>query len=370
MQEKLLKKKLKRKKRQQLKLASKQEENLDFIEAPNVEGSDDEKEFVSSLRSLIKKTKDETNSDDDTDSYSEDENDIPVETDLRKNGSKIQNHTKKKIAMKPVDDDSSPDSEDHDVVSDPKGKGAKVVKHQGKHLKRKDKELVIKPISLTEATDDSESSEDTSSDEESDRLDNQASTNVAKIKDSFFLGGDSESESENSDSNEPQKETQNGKKGNSKPPSKVVPRHQQGRGGGHSSTSGRGRGMGKFSTTSRDERPLHPSWQAKRSHQSSIKTFNGKKTKFDDVGDAVQEASNNPKSQNIHPSWAAKQNQKSDIVPFQGKKLKFEDNYNGKPREAGLQDATVHPSWSAKQKQKVSIQDFQGKKIVFNTDDD
>lgn len=365
-----------------MKSASKKEDKFDFVEAPDEGGSDEEKAFVSSLRSLIKQTSKKSERSE-TDSESEDEDDsdgeFPDELDLKKNRSKLSNHKGRK------EDDSDNESssvDEHPDEQDPtevKKKDAKISTHRGKGLKRKDDELLIKPILMTENSDDSESSVDSDSDE-SPPVESKQMANVSNIKDSFFLGGVSDSESENSEQ-DVQKGNQNNKKDNKKPFPQEVPRQWQGRGGGGGdrSTSGRGRGMAKYSAPFRDERPLHPSWQAKRGHPSSITAYNGKKTKFGEDGYAVQDAPTNskyrrPESQNppgnIHPSWAAKQTQKKAIVPFQGTKLKFGENDNDQPRVAGLQGSTVHPSWSAKQNQKVGIQSFQGKKTVFNTDDD
>jgi len=281
----------------------KEKEDFNFNETQNIDGSDDEKVFVSSLKSLIQKP-----------------------------------------SRKAADISKNPTNPE-DIVSLEKN-ASKKLRHKGENLRRKNNELVIKPFSLNgDDSNDSDSSVESNSDNET----LQNPTQGSKIKDSFFLGGGSDSDSEGSSDHQ--------KSVNSSNPRGSVGRGRQ----SDQHNSSWGRGMSHRPT---DNRPLHPSWSAKKNLATSISAFSGKRTKFDEVGEAVQNdriISQKPQeTSKVHPSWAAKQNQKKTIVPFQGRKTNFDEH-----QDQTQSKETLHPSWAAKQTQKIGIQNFQGKKIVF-----
>ncbi|XP_039970600.1 serum response factor-binding protein 1 [Bactrocera tryoni] len=148
---------------------------------------------------------------------------------------------------------------------------------------------------------------------------------------------------------------------------------------------------------------LHPSWAAKQKLKSVISAFQGKKIRFEDNDDQVDEGVTNSnskvvniESQNkkhlsanrrknkhteeaVHPSWAAKQKFSTAITVFKGKKFRFgddgvlqpsSDHINAPSQHDSLNTLKgLHPSWLAKQKQKSRIISFQGKKTTFQDDE-
>jgi len=148
-------------------------------------------------------------------------------------------------------------------------------------------------------------------------------------KSSFFVGGESEDDSGGDEEEE----------GGHQP---WQPARGRGEGffskkaGGGEFPGGRGQGRGKDSRGPvrvgaglPEDANLHPSWQAKKRAPPAMAQFQGKKTKFGSEGEAVKSnsvPSKIAKSQEpVHPSWAAKQSQKSTIQSFQGKKMVFDD---------------------------------------------
>jgi len=151
-------------------------------------------------------------------------------------------------------------------------------------------------------------------------------------KSSFFVGGESEDDSGGEDNDE---EEEGGHQ-----PWQAVPGRGEGffskKTGGGEFTGGRGQGRGKDSRGPvkggaglTEDANLHPSWQAKKRAPPAMAQFQGKKTKFGSEGEAARSnsiPSKIVKSQEpVHPSWAAKQSQKSTIQSFQGKKMVFDD---------------------------------------------
>ena len=146
-------------------------------------------------------------------------------------------------------------------------------------------------------------------------------------KSSFFMGGESEDESEG-DGEEEEEEVGH-------QPLQAAPVRGEGffskKSGGGEFTGGRGQGRGKGGPVKghAEDANLHPSWQAKKRAPPAMAQFQGKKTKFGSEGEAVGSnsiPSKIAKSQEpVHPSWAAKQSQKSTIQSFLGKKMVFDD---------------------------------------------
>lgn len=146
---------------------------------------------------------------------------------------------------------------------------------------------------------------------------------------------------------------------------------------------------------------LHPSWAAKQKHKTVIGSFQGKKIKFEDDNNQVEDIydnskaiksdsqykthlsanirKNDHKAKDLHPSWAAKQKLNATITDFKGKKITFGDEevlqsssvHINAPLELESLNTTkgLHPSWLAKQKQKPTITTFQGKKTTFQDDE-
>merc|ERR1719500_2726647 len=147
-------------------------------------------------------------------------------------------------------------------------------------------------------------------------------------KSSFFVGGESEDDSGGDEEEE----------GGHQP---WQPARGRGEGffskkaGGGEFTGGRGQGRGKDSqgpvrVGAGLPEDLHPSWQAKKRAPPAMAQFQGKKTKFGTEKEAVRSNSTAPSKDSkgqepVHPSWAAKQSQKSTIQSFQGKKMVFDD---------------------------------------------
>ena len=151
-------------------------------------------------------------------------------------------------------------------------------------------------------------------------------------KSSFFVGGESE---DDSGGEEDEEEEEGGHQ-----PWQAAPGRGEGffskKTGGGEFTGGRGQGRGrdgrgpvKGGTGLTEDANLHPSWQAKKRAAPAMAQFQGKKTKFGSEGEAVKSNPTPSKiaqsQEPVHPSWAAKQSQKSTIQSFQGKKMVFDD---------------------------------------------
>ena len=207
------------------------------------------------------------------------------------------------------------------------------------------------------------------------------------VKDSFFLGGVSESESENDENSDgrenktslenkfrintfdikkKERNSFNGYNKGSERQRKLVNKHHLNNDRKNSNYS---RGNSKFERYNKYDR---------KQQDNNFSRSNPPKNMF------ISERNMKQNNEGIHPSWAAKKKIADSAhinIQMKGNKITFDENGRESTRnftKKSIQQNTLsnevrksdnlHPSWAAKKEQK-GIQQFSGKKTVFGDDD-
>ena len=218
------------------------------------------------------------------------------------------------------------------------------------------------------------------------------SMNQSKVvKDSFFLGGVSDSASENEEESIDIKD-KNELRTQTKQNYFVFGQKEANKSNGYRNNgvrSGKGQPMNR-DWSSRDHKTVNNirgnyRFEKRNKHgreQSEMHSYTAG-TKPNTYTSAASNHQNN--SRNIHPSWAAKRKIADSAhinINLKGNKIKFDDNGKQEVKNYHKNEHTIqikhsedlhkpsnlHPSWAAKKEQK-GIQQFSGKKTVFGEDD-
>ena len=205
------------------------------------------------------------------------------------------------------------------------------------------------------------------------------------VKDSFFLGGVSDSGSESEENSDDQKR---------KPGLEIQTKHKYFaynektnifNGYGNKRTAR----LGKVKPNNGSDRRSNNSNNRGNSKFQHNKNYDRKQSennfsRSDSRKNHFEKSNKQNNNRDIHPSWAAKKKMADSAninIHTKGNKITFDDNGGEVTRSVlntgsqqnrnsnqGLKKDNLHPSWAAKKEQK-GIQQFSGKKIVFGDDD-
>ena len=399
-----------RKRRKERTISSKISKNksIDATKDPTAEGDDlnsaDENEVVSENEENYS---DEEESKDETDDTGVSNEDIlEFDSKCNKNGngsfaSVTETGSNDVSLLKDTENNATlqtPDSSDQEPELI-----LKFNKDSVPNFEKREGEMVIKRLNLNHPNMESFTTSDT--EDQQRRETNEAQTTKNNVKDSFFLGGVSDSPSESDDENTHSMSTNNKDSSN---------RHQRRNDFFHGSKNsdkgikgrestfnndirgtGRGRRTSFNKATLADERGRKNSFRgrgrAENSYKNNYSQNTVKRKEFNGVSNVPTFIKSNNTTSNqdksIHPSWAAKKKfaNSANIVPM-GKKIKFNDDgveqipvlqnqnkINKTPISSQINSIAnkvpnLHPSWAAKNEQK-GLKEFIGKKTVFKDDD-
>ncbi len=223
-------------------------------------------------------------------------------------------------------------------------------------------EMKIKQLELKDLIE-----EDTDSDQDQTAVHKKVRPDSPKkpAKDSFFLGGGNDDESEQNESEDEDVETSIKSKMSNKR---------------NDFFGSRGRFDAKRRGQAGFQSQRHKPYQSERNFNSRapFEKQNSRQNSWaaktnQHVGHSTQGRKPNfeAREEKLHPSWAAKRQQQPRITinpHSQSKKLTFDDPVEPGGSGGQTNQINLHPSWAAKKDNKKGIQQFEGKKVVFDDD--